>query len=189
MEGRTDLTLLQRITSLWKQGISRAPFFVDDRPTTETSVSSQITSAYLQRLKLGRYRKDRYRDFDGMDEEHPEISSALGVNSDNATNPKKETGDPFWIESDDERVNEILEDCIERLKLKKTVWDITRNTAVYGEEFDELIVNTAPEVARLKLRTPETMHRNEDFSLASLPYRRFTAGHFPSHGFSFLLPY
>ena len=95
MEGRTDLTLLQRITSLWKQGISRAPFFVDDRPTTETSVSSQITSAYLERLKLGRYRKDRYRDFDGMDEEYPEISSALDIYTDNATTPKEETGAPF----------------------------------------------------------------------------------------------
>jgi len=164
MRQPANFPLIQRITALWRRG-TPSSVVVSGEPsdsTTETSVTGAIVDGYFKELKLSRLRKDRYRDFEQMDEEYPEIASALDIYADNATNPKEETGDPFWVESDNEKVKKILEECSDRLELKDVIWEIARNISMYGDEFDEVVVDKTPEVARLKYLAPETMFRNED---------------------------
>lgn len=151
--------LVTKVTGLWRRGTGVTD---GDKPTTETSPPSSTFMWYFDQLKLGRERKDRYADFERMDEEYPEIASALDIYADNATSPKDEKGDAFWIESEDEKIKKILEECVRRLKLTKEIWEIGRNVSKYGDEFDEVIVSNQAEIARIKYLDPETMVRKQD---------------------------
>lgn len=152
--------LVQRITAVWRRGSgfqSEA-----EGSTTETSPPSSTFQWYLSQLKISRKRKDRYADFERMDEEYPEIASALDLYADNATAPQEKSGDTFVIESDNDKVVKILEDCSKRLKLDEGAWEIARNIAKYGDEFDEVIVSNQNAIVKLKYLAPETMVRKQD---------------------------
>jgi hypothetical protein len=159
MEIKINVPLIDRITGIFSKS---APAPKKREETTETSLESLVASHYYQKIKLERTRLAKYGDYIIMDDEYPEISTALDLYADNATKEKAEGGEPIELKSENSRVKNILDDLIERTKIQETLWDTARNVAKMGDEFDEVVVDNGAWIERLKNLDARTMFKNVD---------------------------
>jgi hypothetical protein len=104
MDEKKNLTLINRITGFF----GKTAKAVRREETTETGSDTGIVSYYYKKIQLERTRLAKYGDYVLMDEEYPEISTALDLYADNATKEKNEAGNVFEIKSNNAKVHNIL---------------------------------------------------------------------------------
>ena len=108
-------------------------------------------------------RKRRYEEYEKMDD-YPEITAAFDIYSDEST--QKDTQDRRWqVVSESKIVIEEINKMFDKIKLKKYLWDIVRNTVKFGDCFAETVVDLAsPEkgITRVKILNPNYIIRIED---------------------------
>jgi hypothetical protein len=158
MEIKVNIPLIDKISSLFAKS---APPPKRREETTETSTETIFESFYYKKVKLERTRRAKYGDYVVMDEEYPEISTALDLYADNATKEKTE-GSSIEVKSRNTRVQNLLDDLMKRTKVQETLWDTARSIAKMGDDFDEVVVDGDAWIDRLKHLEPETMFREQD---------------------------
>jgi hypothetical protein len=89
-------------------------------------------------------------------------NSSLDVYADNCVAGEEPEEQRFAIDSEDEKVKEVLTDINKRTRIDQELWPLTRDLCKYGDEFEEIIVNSAGLVVRLKALPQNEMFRNED---------------------------
>jgi hypothetical protein len=159
MEVKINIPLIDRISAVFSK---QAPPLRKREETTETSFESLAASYYYKKVKIERTRKAKYADYLIMDEEYPEISTALDLYADNATKEKGKSGNAFEVKSKDSKAQNIIEELLKRTKLQDTIWDTSRNIAKMGDDFDEVVVDSDGWIDRLKPLEPATIHREQD---------------------------
>jgi hypothetical protein len=83
---------------------------------------------------------DRFGDYDQMDQ-YGEISAALNIYADEATQTDSSKGKALWVESKDELIQKELTDMFEkRVDIDNAIWPMARNLCKYGNEYNELII-------------------------------------------------
>jgi len=176
--GRTNIgpfaALWNRLTGK-KRGRGRPPIELPKTgdtaspmvPAEEESYMSSITSnrgrSTIQLPRVEATRRGRYRDVERMDE-HPEISSAFDIYSDDASQEDIK-GNPILIETDDPLLRREAEKFLENTRIDKYLWDIVRNVAKYGDSFIENIVsvnNPKLGIVKVKPLNPNYIYRVED---------------------------
>lgn len=113
--------------------------------------------------ELERARKDRYREYEGMDE-YPEIGSAFDIFADEACQETLEK-QKWDIETSDPLVREEIKNLFDTIDLEYFIWDIVRNTAKYGDCFVEIILDLDKPNAglqRIKILNPSYIIRVEN---------------------------
>ena len=105
---------------------------------------------YDEKMQLDPKRISKYKDYDLMDNEDPELASALDIYADNATKGESETDTIITIVSDNQAVVNVLEEVIEKTKLDSELWSIIRNLVKNGDEFEEVVAHLDGEIHRLK---------------------------------------
>jgi len=134
MENVTQkLSLIQKVTRLFKKV---TPEHLRSLITTERETYR------WEDAKLFDPRPDRlskYDDYDSMDNDIVEISSALDLHADFITSVGDEVYDIEFGEERREREAEIVEELENRLELKPRTWFIARNIIKYGDAFYEVV--------------------------------------------------
>ena len=125
VEKMNTSSLIDKISLLFKKQARVAK----REDTTETSFDTNLASFYYKRIKHERTRKAKYADYAIMDDEYPEISSALDLYADNATKDRTD-GNPIQVKSEDARVQNILDDLIDRTKIQEMLWDTARDMEI-----------------------------------------------------------
>jgi Bacteriophage T4-like portal protein (Gp20) len=113
------------------------------------------------RLEAGRFAA--YRDYELMDSEMPEVSSALDVFGEFSTQSDDPKAETFKIDCDDEDFAGYLKDKADQLKLPERVTPTAREIAKYGTSFWECVSeDDAGDLTLVKPLGVSTMRRNED---------------------------
>lgn len=117
---------------------------------------------YYKKMIIERTRIAAYLDYELMDAEHPELSSALDIYADVSVAGEESEEQRFAIDSEDDKVKEVLTDINKRTRIDQDIWPLTRDLCKYGDEFEEIVVSSAGLIVRLKALPQEQMFRNED---------------------------
>lgn len=108
-------------------------------------------------------RKRRYKEYEDMDG-YPEIGSAFDVYADDCSQENLD-GSKWDIVTDDEVIKDEVANLFESIELDRYLWDITRNTVKYGDNFLELVLDlddVKKGVQRIKILNPNFIYRVED---------------------------
>ena len=133
--------------------------------------NSTVVKAYEDRVRLMRTRRGMYREYDEMDDESPEFSSALDIFADNATRGDSDGSESITIKSDNPRVAEVLNELCDRLNLDSIIWTLARDIAKYGERAEEIIINDKYEIVRLKpLPTLQIIPQVDEYGRKKYPW-------------------
>lgn len=159
MEVKINIPLIDKISSIFNKTAEKPP---RREETTESSLDVGVASYYYKQVQLERTRRAKYGDYVLMDEEYPEISTALDLYADNATKDRNEAGDPFDVKAEETKVQNIINETIERTKIKEMIWDTARAMAKMGDDFDENVIDGKGLIIRLKNLEPHTMFKNVD---------------------------
>lgn len=102
----------------------------------------------------------RFLDYAEM-ESYPELSAALDIYADEATQPDILTGKTMWVESDDVQIKTILQDLLDHnLQIDEEIWSIARMLCKYGNHYEE-VLPTHEGVIGIESLPPETVRRYE----------------------------
>lgn len=174
MEKRVTLVeqIVQRVSNLFRRSAISQEYPDTDSATEvrrredDASAQSMLGGAYdwyLEETELGTSRLAKYREYELMDTEMVELSSALDIYADNATKGDRDKGEEvIEIVSEEERIKDVLEEVKKRLDLDSELWSIAREMVKYGDNFEEVVVYPDLEVHRLKHLPPETMRVVQD---------------------------
>ena len=122
-----------------------------------------------EHLRLEHDLLTRYVDYEEMDD-FPEISSAIDIYADDATQVDSLRGTSVWVTSDSERVKTMLNDLLhKRLRVEEDIWPLARVVAKYGNGYAEVLLNEEG-VVGLNFLPPPTMRRMEDTNGALLGF-------------------
>lgn len=111
-------------------------------------------------LRLEHDLLSRFVDYEEMDD-YPEISTALDIFSDDASQPETQLNRTVWVESSDESVQRVLDDLLHKtLRIDEEVWEIARTLVKYGNDCEEILV-TENGVEGLNFLPPPTVRRIE----------------------------
>lgn len=108
-------------------------------------------------------RRRRYRDYEDMDS-YPELAVALDMYADDATLKDKD-GHILHVKSSYPALKDEIEKFFKKIRLDRSIWDIVRNTAKYGDNFLENIAYPdKPKlgIRRIKILNPNFIFRKED---------------------------
>src|SRR6056300_1138598 len=156
-----------------------------------------------QSMAYQQVRREVFRDYDAMDND-PILASALDIYADECT-LKNEFGDVLLIQSDNPKVQELLENLFyDILNVEFNLWPWTRNLVKYGDFFLGLeiaegkgIVNVTPHsvynTERLERTDPENPN-SVKFKITEDPngkeeYENFEIAHFRLLADTNWLPY
>lgn len=115
-----------------------------------------------EKMKIEAGRMAAYRDYDLMDSECPEISSALDCIAEFATQADDPLAETFDIESEDQTLQAKLNDAVKALKMDSLITPTAREIAKYGGAFWELVADQDGQIVSINPLPPHTMVRNED---------------------------
>jgi intein/homing endonuclease len=111
-------------------------------------------------LRLEHDLLSRFVDYEEMDD-YPEISTAIDIYSDDASQPETQLNRTVWVESQDESVQKVLDDLLHKtLRIDEEIWEIARTLCKYGNDCEELLV-TERGVEGLNFLPPPTVRRIE----------------------------
>ena len=208
----TKLFRAQAVVTVDKDG-KRKVFDTDERQQTNlSSLRDRYTklqkSFYeqaggAQSMAYQQVRREVFRDYDAMDND-PILASALDIYADEST-LKNEFGDVMLIHSDNEKVQDILNNLFyDILNVEFNLWPWVRNMCKYGDFFLGLevaegkgIVNVTPHsvynTERLE-RTDPTNPNSVKFKITEDPngkeeYENFEIAHFRLLADTNWLPY
>jgi hypothetical protein len=154
-----------------------AKFFKRDKEAANIQLSKGATSdrldgtavdlltglgydALSQYLRVDHDLLSRFADYEEMDE-YGEISTALDILADDATQPDSSLQRTVWITSPDRTLQLNLDDLFNRtLRLDEEIWEIARTVCKYGNDYEELLV-TGQGVRGLNYLPPATARRIE----------------------------
>lgn len=107
--------------------------------------------------------------YNQMDDDYPEVATALDIYADNATQTNLSADESsrgrdhvIQIFSENEKLRDFLQEIRDRLNLDYRAWGSIRNLAKYGEIFEEIVVDDKLKLRRIKELPHERMVRNED---------------------------
>lgn len=112
------------------------------------------------RIEAGRFAA--YRDYELMDGEYPEVSSALDIIAEFSTQSDDPQAKSFTIQCEDEELANYLTEKAQTLLLDHDITGTAREIAKFGCAFWELIAGPDGKIGRVKQLIPTTMIRNED---------------------------
>lgn len=116
------------------------------------------TEAYL---RLEQELLAKHAEIEAM-ESYGDLSSALDVIADNATQSDIERRKVVWCTGSDRNIQKTLEDLFEnRLRLDEDLWSLCRSLCKFGDCFEELLIDDTGVVGLQHLRA-HTMRRVED---------------------------
>jgi hypothetical protein len=121
-----------------------------------------------------RKRLDAYADAAQMDATNEDVATALDILADNATNPEQHGESKFTIvypegEGVSDEIKQQIDALIKRTRLQEKIYSYTRETLLYGDLFNEYVINSEWLITRLMYLPPDTMIRNEDDKGRLLP--------------------
>jgi hypothetical protein len=90
------------------------------------------------------------------------VHNCLDLYADNATKEKGDAGDAIEVKSDNPKVRNILEGVTDRTGIQETLWDTARGMSKYGDEFDEVVVDSNNLITKLKNLQAKQMFKNID---------------------------
>lgn len=165
MEKRNTLfeDIVQRIGVIFGRTVAEVPETDSSIETQKQDIDAPDFQTrgtfawYEDNVKIEHDRLSKYGEYDRLDDETVEISSALDIYADNATSGDSGTNDVIEIVSEDESIIEILEEVKTRLNLDFELRSIARELVKYGDCFEEVVVYDDLEVHRLKHLNAETM--------------------------------
>ena len=124
---------------------------------TKLQKSIYEQSGGAQSMAYQQVRRDVFRDYDAMDND-PLISSALDIYADEST-LKNESGDVLIIQSDNDRVYELLDNLFyDILNIEFNLWPWVRNLCKYGDFF--LSMEIGPDVGIVNI-DPQSVYNTE----------------------------
>lgn len=97
-----------------------------------------ISTWYARKVHLTQDRLQAYKEFDYMDSDDV-VTSALDLYAEDACQTDLTTGRRIWIEADDEEVENICNEMLERINANEQSFAIARESAKYGNSFSALI--------------------------------------------------
>lgn len=158
--------IISAITNLFRR---IAPDIFLDIPTTERD---KATYEDVRLFDLDPTRQSKYKDYNTMDEEIVELSSALDIHADYITAADSETGEVYSVELGDEDEEgepakmadgfaDAIEEIDEKLQLKQRAWFVARNIAKNGEAFYENVCSS-DELINTKYLPEKEMFINYD---------------------------
>jgi len=107
-------------------------------------------------------RKAKYTDYMKIDEECTELTRALSVTVSNVFTAKDGDEGSYKIKSQDERVVKIIEDVDQRTEMQTELPGVCRSMLRLGDDFEEIVVDQALSVIRIKWLNQKYMYRRED---------------------------
>jgi Bacteriophage T4-like portal protein (Gp20) len=111
-------------------------------------------------LRLEHDLLSRYVDYEEMDD-YPEVSAAVDIYADDASQPETQINRSVWIDAQDEGIQQVLDDLFHKtLRMDEEVWEIARTLVKYGNDFEELLV-THEGVRGFNFLPPPTVRRIE----------------------------
>lgn len=136
-------------------------------PTSYPSigVSSQKSRYSMEDSKLFDVNAARlafYKDYDEMDTDIVELSSALDLYADFVTSSPSSHDDTYAVEIDNNELDFVSKHFVkleDRLALKDRLWFMVRNVCKYGDAFYE-IVSTPSGVVKLQYIPPNEVYLN-----------------------------
>jgi len=156
-----------RVRSYWVQDKERVALEIAKGSTVAGSPAGgyDLMQAYgynvvADYLRLEQDLLARYVDYEEMDD-YPLISAALDIFADDSTQPDTQINRTMWVTSPDKSTKNTLDDLIhKRLRLDEEIWEISRTTCKYGQDFEEILV-TPQGVVGLNFLPPPTVRRIE----------------------------
>lgn len=129
-------------------------------PDSYNTLSTYGYDALSDWLKIEYDLMARFVDYEEMDE-YPEVSTALTILADDATQLDTIRGKTVWIDSKDVVIKERLTDLFDRtLRIEEDIWEISRTVCKYGNDYEELVL-TENGVVGLNFMPPPTVRRVE----------------------------
>lgn len=116
----------------------------------------------------------RYADYESMDDV-PELSTALDIVADDATQSDHINGHAVHIKAEDGKIAELLETAFhDNIRIDEHIWEIARVLCKYGNNFEEHIITPNEGLIGLKFLSPPQVRRidDEDDSLLGFVYDR-----------------
>jgi hypothetical protein len=123
---------------------------------------SLVAEAYYDQVKQEEKRGARYDDYLRINTECVIGRRGLKVTVDNVYTSAEGDETTWRIESDDEQIQNSLEEVDKRVEMHTFAPAFCRGTLLYGDGFCEPVVDNALKVVRLKWLSPKFMFRNED---------------------------
>ena len=156
--------VIQAVTDVETANLTGDTKVKSSDPTDNTGVAAftinRTTPVYSE---IERSRKERYKDYEAMDE-YPEVGSAFDMYADDST--QKDTQHRRWsVKSDSPEIVKEIQRLFETIQLDRFYYDVVRNTVKFGDCFLELIAdinNPAAGVQRIKILNPNYLIRVED---------------------------
>jgi hypothetical protein len=97
-------------------------------------------NVYSDYLRVDTDLLAKYMDYQGMDD-YAELSSALDVYADDATQIDQEQKKILWVSSKDDNAKIVLNDLYHKtLRVDEEAWEVARNCCKYGNDFEEILV-------------------------------------------------
>jgi len=110
-------------------------------------------------------RFEVYSDVEEMERTIDEVAASLQILADEAVNSEGGSQEPFRVvfqRGGSVRTQTIVEDMLERTKLKEKIVGVARDALLYGDNFQQIVVNSGMDISRLMFMPPRSMFRNED---------------------------
>jgi hypothetical protein len=91
-------------------------------------------------LKLDADLLSRFADYEEMDD-YPELSTALDIYADDATQPDTQNNRTMWVTSKDDNLKVVLDDLLhKKLRMDEESWEIARSLCKMGNDYEEILV-------------------------------------------------
>ena len=152
--------LVGRLTKLFSQQVP-AP----TRTTTVGVADAEISALTSAWFNISTERIEIYDDAEEMEDTIDEVAVALDVLADEAVNAEGGAEESFriiWGDGVSESVKDYVEAAIERCRLREKMYGITRDTLLYGDNFQQYILGEDFDLVRVMYMPPSSMVRNED---------------------------
>ena len=165
------LATMSKLTSLWKSKGNTDPSELD-RATSERLIHEW--GSFGSMISLRNERKSKYKDYDEMDREITELSSALDLYADFIVSGGSASEEVYNVEvkKGQKKISDTIENLESRLQTKSRIWYIARQVAKYGDAFYEVVINSYNVVKFVRL-SPYTIFVNrtkEGYLDADHPY-------------------
>jgi len=116
------------------------PLELDDNYTALGALSANNISQLQEQLELDKLNRTTRYDRLQSAMEHPEIDGSLSIYADEATTEDQD-GITIHVQHPDQKVQEIVEQCFERIGIEEKAWQIVKNFCGYGDEFYEVAIS------------------------------------------------
>lgn len=107
-------------------------------------------------------RHSKYQDYRKIDAECTELGRALSVTVNNVFASRYGDQDSYEVRGDDQRSIDAIVELDERVEMHSVMPGACKSMLLYGDNFEEVVVDEDFAVVRLKWLNPFTMYRHED---------------------------